>query len=87
MALLVSKVPFWEGASKGVLTICDTQKQYSAEDTIFIVFSAERRCAEINRRNRNLPKIGGSLPTCEKVFFFCFWCFRVLFVLCFCSFL
>ena len=26
MALLVAKVPLWEGASKGVFTICDTQK-------------------------------------------------------------
>ena len=33
MALLVAKVPFSEGASKGTVTICDTQKQCSAENT------------------------------------------------------
>ena len=67
MALL-----FWEGASKRDFAICDTQKLCSAENTMFIVFSAKHSFAENKEcnlnKNRNFPKIGGCLPTCEKVF-------------------
>ena len=85
MALLVAKVPFWEGASKGGFTICDTQKLCSAENTIFIVFSAKHSFAEIKDcklRNRNLPKIGGCLPTCKKALFFFFFLGGFVFFLC-----
>ena len=78
MPLLVSKVPFWEGASKGGFTICHTHKLCSAENTILIVFSAKRIFAEMKEckltNNRHLAKFGGCLSTCKKVLFFvCFW--------------
>ena len=87
MALLVAKVPFWEGASKGGFTICDTKKLCSAENTIFIVFSAKHSFAdmkECNLKKKNLPKIRGCLPKCKKVFFgLFFWFFGfVFFFLC-----
>ena len=75
MALLVAKVPFWEGASKGGFTICDTQKLCSAENTIFIVFSAKHSFAKMKEcelKKTEIYKIGGCLPACKKVFFFVF---------------
>ena len=67
MALWVSKVPCWEGASKGGFTICDTRKLCSAENTIFIVFQQNTawQKAEIHH------KLG---IACQhaKVFFVCF---------------
>ena len=86
MALLVAPLPFWEGASKGGFTICDTQKLCSAENAILIVFSAKHSFAEIKEcklKNRSLPIIGGCV-TCKKVFFVflgglvCFFCVFVL---------
>ena len=83
MALLVSKVPFWERASKGGFTICETQKLCSAENAVFIVLSAKHNFAEIKEcklKNLNLPKLGGCLPTCKREFLFvCFWLFCFLF--------
>ena len=80
MALFVSEVPFWEGASRGGFTICDTQN--------LLVFSARHSFAELVecklKNNINLPKIGGCLPTCKKVFFglvFVVWWFGFLFLL------
>ena len=66
-------------------TICDTSKLCSAENTIFIVFSAKHSLAEIKecklKKNIDLPKIRGCLPTCTKVFLVCFCLFfMVLFV-------
>ena len=87
MALLVAKVPFWEGVSKGVVTICDTQKLCSAENTILSCFSKTQftEIAECkSQKNRNLPNIGGCLPTGKTgvfllvflvLWFFCFLCF------------
>ena len=46
MALLVSKVPSWEGASKGVFTIWDTQS-CALPKTLFVVLSANHSFAEI----------------------------------------
>ena len=93
MALLVSKVPFWEGASKRFFTICDTQKLCSAENTISIVFSAIHSFADIKecklKKNRKLPNIGGCLPTCRKVLFVLHFAFLVVLffaLLCFCTF-
>ena len=59
-------------------------KAVSAENTVFIVFSAKHSFAEIKecnlKKKTNLPKIGGCLPTCKKVFFcLCFCCLVVLF--------
>ena len=91
MALLVAKVPVWEGASKRGFTICDTQKLCSAESTIYSVFS-KHSFAEVKecklKQNRNLPKIGGCLPTFKKVFLLLFLGFWVVsfFPVCFCSF-
>ena len=73
MALLVSKVAFCEGASKGGFTICNAQKLCSAENTILLLFWAKHSYAEIKDcklKNKKLPKIGGYLPACKKVFFF-----------------
>ena len=73
---LDSKVPFWEGASKGGFTICDTQKLCSAENTIFIVFSAKYSFAETEEcmltKNRILPKWGlfANMPKGVFLFFF-----------------
>ena len=73
MALLASKCHFWEGASKVVFTIFATPKLCSCENTIFVVFSAKHSFAETkecqSKKNRNLPIIGGCLPTCKRVFF------------------
>ena len=48
------------------------KKLRSAENTIFIVFSTKHSFAEMkeyqSKKNRNLPKIGGCLPTCKKCF-------------------
>ena len=71
------------GLERG-FTICDAQKLCSAEHANSIVFSAKHSFAEIkecNLKNKKiLPKIGGCLPTCKKVFFVCvFGCLVVLF--------
>ena len=89
MALLVLKVPFWERASKGGFTICDTQELCSADNTIFIVFSAKHSFAEIKecklKNKHKFTKNWGLFANMQKgVFLF------VLFVLgfsplCFCS--
>ena len=83
MALLVAKVPFWEGASKGGFTICGTQKLCSAENS----FADMKECNL--KKNKTLP-IRGCLPKCKKVFFGPFLCFLVVcffcvFVLLFCK--
>ena len=92
MALLVVKVPFGKGPRKG-FTICDTPKLCSAENTLFIVFSAKHSFADMNEcnttRKQNITKIGVCLPKCKKVIFFgqCF-CFFGGFdfsFLCFCA--
>ena len=51
MALLVAKVPFWEGGLERGFTICDTYKLCSAENTIFIVFSAQHSSADMRECN------------------------------------
>ena len=75
-ALLASKVPFWEGASKGIFTICDAHKLCSAENIIFIVFSAKHSLQKKKKVSveKKLPKSGG----CKKVFFVCGFGFSVL---------
>ena len=80
MALLVAKVPFWEGAPKGVLL------------SVCIVFSAKHSFADMRQCNlkktNNFTKIGGGLPECKKVFFGSFLGVLVVFFvsLCFCAF-
>ena len=84
--------------SKGGFTMCDTQKLCFAENTIFIVFSAKHSFADMKecnlkkKLNKTLPKIGGCLPKCKKVFFVvCFLFFggfvfvACVFVLLFCK--
>ena len=77
MALLVAKVPFWEGASKGVLL-----------SVIHSVFSKTQLCRNKRvsvEKNRNLPKIGGCFPTYREVFFGGLVFFSLFFVLLFCK--
>ena len=77
MALLVSKVPFWEGASKGGFTICDTQKLCSAENAIFIVFSAKHSFAEIKEcmlKKQKFTKNRGLFANMQKGVFCLFFC-------------
>ena len=76
MALLVSKVPFWEGGSKGGI-ICDAQKLCSAENSIFIVCSAKHSFAEIKECNlkqkQTFTKNWGLFANMRKgVYFVCF---------------
>ena len=97
MALLVAKVPFWVFPRKGAFTICDTQKLCSAENTIFIVFSAKHSFVDMKecnlKKSKNLPKIGVVCQNAKGffwgMFFFAFWwfCFFVacVFVLVFCK--
>ena len=87
MALLVAKAPFWEGASKGGFTICDTQKLCSAGSTNFIVFSAKHNFAEIKERKlkkQKFTKHWGLFANMQKGVFFCLFLFvfGVLFFLC-----
>ena len=78
-------------------TICDTQNLCSAENTIFIVFSAKHSFADMKERNltknKNLPKFRGLFAKCKKVFFFFLVCVFLFFFggfviccLCFCAF-
>ena len=87
MALLVAKVPFWEGASKGVLlSVIPKSCVLLLKTLFFIVFSAKHSFAEMkecNLKRANIPTIGGCLPTCKKVFFLLFffvWWFCFFFV-------
>ena len=80
MTLLVAKVPFGEGASKGVFTICDTQKLCSAENTLFIVFSAQHSCRNerVQVEETEIYQNLGLFANMPKVLFcllFIFWCF------------
>ena len=86
MALLVAKVPFWEGASKGVLTTCDTQKLCSAENTIFIVFQQTQFCRNrsVSWKNKNWVLFANMQKGVFVLFFLYFWCL-VFFALCSCS--
>ena len=88
MALLVAKVPFWEGASKGVLlsVIPKSRKHY------FIVFSAKHSFAdmkECNLKKTKLIKNKGLFANMQKGVFFWSVLFVFLvvlfFFLCFCA--
>ena len=93
MALLVAKVPFWEGAPKGVL-LSVIPKSCALLKTLFpIVLSAKHSFADMRecnlKKTKNLPKKGGGLPECKKVFFGSFfeiWWFSFFVSLCFCAF-
>ena len=82
MALLVSKVPFWEGASTGGFTTCDTQKLCSVESTIMIVLSAKHSFAEIKecnlKKKQNFTKNWGLFANMQNGVLFCFLCFLAL---------
>ena len=86
MALLVAKLPFWEGASKGALLSVIPKSCFLLKNRFFIVFSAKHSFAEIkecNLKKQKFTKNRGCLPTCKKVFFlFVFCCLVVLFFLC-----
>ena len=72
MALLVAKVPFWEGASKGGFYYLWYTKLCSAENTVFIVFSAIHSFAEIKEcklKNRNWPKMEVVCQHAKRCFF------------------
>ena len=90
MTLLVAKVPFWEGASKGGFTSCDTQKLCSAENTIYSFLSAKHSFAEIKvsvkRKTEIYQKLGAVCQHAKRCF--CVFCFLgwFCFSLCFCSF-
>ena len=68
--------------SKRGFTICDAQKLCSAENTIFIVFSAKQLCRHERmqlEQKQKFTKNRSWLPKCKKVFFRMFlFCFLVV---------
>ena len=74
MALLVAKVPFWEGAWKGAL-LSVIPKSCALLKTLFIVFSAKHSFAEIKERNlknkKKYQKWGVFANMQKGVFFVC----------------
>ena len=81
------KVCFGKGPRKGVFTIRDTQKLCSAENSVYSVFSSKTQLfrykrVQFDKKNRNLPKIGGGLLSKKRCLFVV-----LFFCLCFCSFL
>ena len=92
MAFLVSKMPFWKGASRGGL-LSLIHKSCALLKTLFLMcFQKKHSLAEIKRsklKKHKFTKIGGCLPTCKKVFFVLFVCLLFggfVFSWCFCSF-
>ena len=94
IALLVAEAPFWEGASKGVFTICDTQKLCSAENSFYSVFSKTQLCGKkrVRVENKqkftedlglfaNMPKVVSCLLVCFFFLVLCFFLFVFLLVL------
>ena len=70
MALLVAKGVFWEGASKRVFTICDTQKLCSAENIILFCFqqqNVEKKRVSCKKQITNNWELFANM---QKVFFF-----------------
>ena len=74
--------------SKRGFTICGTQKLCSAENIIFIVFSAKHSFVdmkECNLRKTEFTKNRGCLPNCKKFFFgYVFLLLGGLFFCCLC---
>ena len=81
----LQNLPFWEGPSKGVFTICDTQKLCSAENAILKVFSAKHSFAEIKSVSwkTEIYQILGAVCQHAKRCFFLF-SFGALFFFVFC---
>ena len=87
IALLVAKVPFWEGAPKGLLLSVIPKSCVLLKNTIFIVFSAKHSFADM-REQKKMTKIGVVCQNGQRCFFGPFWGFGgfVFWVsLCFCA--
>ena len=80
----LQKCHFGKGPRKGFFTICDTQKLCSAENTIFIVFSAntalqKEKCASWKEKFTENLGLFANMP---KVFFWSFLLFGGSLLLC-----